>query len=300
MWPQRTDERVVGTARRWHERGRSHRLRDRGRSSQHAAESPPAGLLGLGGGLLSGLFGVGGGIILVPGLVFLLGLRQHHAHATSLAAIPLMALAALAGFALAGEVDYVVAAGLTVGALLGAAAGAGLMHRIAERRLAQCFAVLLGVIALRLLLADAAPAALSGSTDGGLVAEPHSLVGVSIAAILGLAAGGLSALLGVGGGVILVPILVLVFGFGQHAAEGTSLLVIIPTALLGAARHTRRGFTRWRLGMLVGLGGVLGGLAGAQIALALPSAWLQRLFGLLLAIVCVRLIRRTRRSSEPR
>lgn len=256
-----------------------------------------AAVLGLVAGLVSGLFGVGGGIVLVPGLVMLLRLRQYAAHATSLAAIPLMALAALAGFAVAGEVDYVAAAVLTLGALLGAAGGASVMHRVPERRLAQAFALLLGLIALRLLLADALPTALTGVAGSGLIPEPRTITGAVAAAVLGLAAGGLSALLGVGGGAILVPGLVLMFGFGQHAAEGTSLLVIVPTALVGASRHARRGFTDWRLGALVGVGGILGGIAGAQLALALPGVWLQRLFGVLLAVICVQLIQRTRRRS---
>ncbi len=91
--------------------------------------------------------------------------------------------------------------------------------------------------------------------------------------------------------VVLVPALVLLFGFDQHLAEGTSLLVVIPTALTAAYRHGREGYTDWRLGMLLGLAGVAGGLLGARAALALDSLVLQRLFGGFLLLVGARMLR---------
>jgi len=231
--------------------------------------------LGLGAGVLSGLFGVGGGIVIVPGLVLLLRVQQHVAHATSLAAILLIAPAALVGFIGEGAVEYVAAALLTAGSVVGAWAGAALLHRLSADRLRQIFAVFLLVLAVRLALP--AGAAVSG--------ESH-LDALAVAGLfaLGLLAGALSALLGVGGGIVMVPALVLLFGFGQHLAEGTSLLVIVPTALVGAARHGGRGYTNWRLGLLIGLCGVAGGLVGAQTALAFSPRTLQVLFAVFVAV----------------
>lgn len=251
------------------------------------ATSPPLRLvllLGAVAGVMSGLFGVGGGTVLVPGLVLLLGLAQHHAHATSLAAIILTAPAAAIGFALDDAVSWPAAVVLACGAVAGAYAGAAIMHRLSPTRLRVAFAVLILLAAARLLISvdlkagDVQPA-LDPALLGGLL-------------LLGLAAGILSSVMGVGGGVIMVPAMVLLFGFGQHVAEGTSLLVIVPTAITGAWRHTRNGYTAWRLGLLLGLGGVLGGLLGAQIALSLSAQWLQRLFALLLVVTGVRLLRR--------
>jgi uncharacterized membrane protein YfcA len=249
-------------------------------------------LLGVGAGVLSGLFGVGGGVVLVPGLVLLCGVAQHRAHATSLAAILPTAAATSASFAVGGAVSYRAGAAIAVGALVGAYAGAALMHRLSEDRLRQIFAVLLLLVAVRLLVGgDVADSAPPASLD---------LLRLAGLVVLGLAAGVLSALLGVGGGVIMVPALVLAFGFSQHLAEGTSLLVILPTALTGAWRHARRGYTDWRLGLLIGMGGIVGGIAGARVALALPSAGLARLFALFLLVTGARMLLRARRKRPAR
>lgn len=224
--------------------------------------------------------------MIVPGLVLLMGLSQHAAHATSLASILLIAPAALVGFALDGSVAYAEAGLLAAGAIAGAFVGAGAMHRIPGRRLTQAFAVLLLLVAIRL----AFPSEIGGGGTGG------DLDALRIAALVGVGAGTglLSSIMGVGGGLVSIPAMVLLFDFSQHLAEGTSLLVVIPTALVGAARHSARGYTAWRLGMLLGAGGVVAGLIGAQLALALPGAWLQAMFAVLLGGMAVRMLLRAR------
>jgi uncharacterized membrane protein YfcA len=111
----------------------------------------------------------------------------------------------------------------------------------------------------------------------------------------GLVTGLLSGLMGVGGGVVMVPAMVVAFGFGQHLAQGTSLAVIIPTALVGAWRHSHSGYTQWRLGLTVGFGGVGGGLIGGIVAQLLPADVLQAAFSVLLAVAGVRLMVPARR-----
>jgi uncharacterized membrane protein YfcA len=251
----------------------------------------PALALGVVAGLLSGLFGVGGGVVLVPGLVLWLGLDQHHAHATSLAAILVTATGALIPFMLDRSVAYGPGLALATGAIIGSYAGAGMMARISATRLRQAFAVFVLLAAARLLLANAFDT--TAHLEAGL-GRLAAFAGV------GLAAGLLSAVMGVGGGVILVPAMVLLFEFGQHAAEGTSLLVIVPTAIVGALRHGRTGFTDWRLGGVVGAGGLVGGIAGGAVAVAMPGAVLQRVFAVFLAAVAVRLlVAGSRRRPDP-
>jgi uncharacterized protein len=107
--------------------------------------------VGAGAGVLSGLFGVGGGILMVPALVLLLGLGQHRAHATSLAAIvPIAAVGALV-FGRANSVDLVAAALLATGSLLGVQAGARVMNRLSDDRLALVFGGFMIVLALAML-----------------------------------------------------------------------------------------------------------------------------------------------------
>src|SRR5687768_8479044 len=95
---------------------------------------------------------------------------------------------------------------------------------------------------------------------------------------IGLAAGMLAGLLGVGGGIVMVPAMVLFIGFDQHVAQGTSLLVIIPAAALGSFTHHRHGRLALRDAAALAAGGVLGALLGSVIALSLDEELLQRLF----------------------
>ena len=106
----------------------------------------------------------------------------------------------------------------------------------------------------------------------------------------GVLTGILSGLLGVGGGTFTVPFLVLVAGFGQHAAEATSLLVVLPTAVAGSLLLHRRGVGDLRLGLRLGLLGSAGGAGGALLALALPGTVLRITFAVFMAIVGLRLL----------
>ena len=105
------------------------------------------------------------------------------------------------------------------------------------------------------------------------------------AALLGLAAGVLAGLFGVGGGILFVPTLTLVLGLTQLHAEATSLLAIIPTALIGAWRQTSYGNVNWRASLIVGITAIGGVEAGVQIAESLPQYALRRLFGALMVVV---------------
>ena len=108
--------------------------------------------MGLAAGVLSGLLGVGGGVVMVPLLVAVIGLTQHEAHATSLAAIiPIAAVGALR-FAADGTVDVGLAALLAAGSLVGAPLGARLMARIGAGSLGMLFGALMIAVALQLLL----------------------------------------------------------------------------------------------------------------------------------------------------
>jgi uncharacterized membrane protein YfcA len=108
---------------------------------------------------------------------------------------------------------------------------------------------------------------------------------------VGAASGMLAGLLGVGGGILLVPFLVLVVGMPQHAAEATSLLVILPTALVASLTLRRRAVGDLPLALGFGVVGAIGGVAGALLALALPGHVLRALFAVLIALVGVRLVR---------
>ena len=114
--------------------------------------------------------------------------------------------------------------------------------------------------------------------------------------LLGLAAGVLSGLFGVGGGILFVPTLV-ALGLGQLEAQATSLLAILPTVLAGAWNQRRYGNLRIRTAVVLGVASVAGVEAGALIATSLAESTLQRLFGLLLLAVAAQLAWRARRTT---
>ena len=120
---------------------------------------------------------------------------------------------------------------------------------------------------------------------------------VAIAIALGLVAGVLAGLYGVGGGILFVPTLVLAFGLGQVEAEATSLVAILPTVAAGAWRQHRYGNVRWRAAMVIGLAAIGGVELGVFAAKSLPEQTLQRLFGLFVIGVAAQLAWRTRRVS---
>ena len=114
---------------------------------------------------------------------------------------------------------------------------------------------------------------------------------------VGLVGGLLAGLFGVGGGILFVPVLALGLGLTQLHAEASSLLAIIPTAVVGSWRQMRYGNVDVRAAALIGVGSIVGVQGGVLIAEALPEAALRRLFGALLLITAAQLAWRERRRS---
>jgi uncharacterized membrane protein YfcA len=130
-----------------------------------------------------------------------------------------------------------------------------------------------------------------------VVDRPVSATTITLALLLGLAAGILSGTFGVGGGILFVPTLV-ALGLGQVEAGATSLLAIVPTAAVGVWRQSRYGNLRLRPAVILGVASIVGVEAGVQIAIRLPEHALQRLFGLLLVGVAAQLVWTARRGSR--
>ena len=113
---------------------------------------------------------------------------------------------------------------------------------------------------------------------------------------LGLAAGVLAGMFGVGGGILFVPTLV-ALGLGQLEAQGTSLLAILPTVLVGAWSQRRYGNLRVRTAVVLGLASIVGVEIGARAVTQLPESTLRTLFAILLFGVAAQLVWRTRRRN---
>jgi uncharacterized membrane protein YfcA len=121
-----------------------------------------------------------------------------------------------------------------------------------------------------------------------------------LALMLGFAAGAISGLFGVGGGVLFVPTLVLVIGLSQLEAQATSLAAIIPVVAVGAWRQHRYGNVRWRPALLLGLASAAGVAGGVALAVALSEDTLRRLFAVLLLVFAARLGWSARREERTR
>jgi uncharacterized protein len=248
-----------------------------------------AGAIGALAGGLSGLFGVGGGILIVPGLVLLLGMPQRRAHATSLAAIVPIAAAGAAGYAVDGAVDWGAAGLLIAGSAAGAVAGTHALSRIPEGHLRIIYALFLLAAAAALPLGvRAGDGAVSIDLTAGVL-----LVG------LGVVAGAMAGLLGVGGGIVMVPGLVLVASVPQEVAKGTSLAVIIPTALVGTVRNVRRGDVELPVAAAVGLAGVVTSFLASILSLRMDPLVAAVLFGALLIAMAIRLLLAARGRPVP-
>ena len=122
------------------------------------------------------------------------------------------------------------------------------------------------------------------------------MTAVLLAVALGFAAGLLSGMFGVGGGILFVPTLALVLGLTQLGAQATSLAAMIPVVALGAWRQHRYRNVRWRVGAIVGLASALGVVGGAALAESLADETLRRLFAGLVVVTAAQLVWSAARS----
>jgi uncharacterized membrane protein YfcA len=239
--------------------------------------------LGAAAGALGGMMGVGGGILLVPLLVHVIREPQHEAQAVSLAFVIATAAVAVVPYLARERLDLGLAALLAAGALPGVVAGARTAARMSALWLRRAFGMAILVTAIRILVAPPVPA-------GAAIPWPWPAeLG------LGLGVGFLAGLLGIGGGTILVPVLTLVQRMPQHAAQGVSLLLIVPVGLVGVATYARGRKLPTKLlpGLLAG--GALGGLVGAVLAQSIGGRSLARMFAVFLFVVSSQMI-----FSKPR
>jgi uncharacterized protein len=118
-----------------------------------------------------------------------------------------------------------------------------------------------------------------------------------LAVVLGLAAGVLAGMFGVGGGILFVPTLI-ALGLTQHEAIGTSLLAIIPTVLVGTWGQSRYGNVRWRSAAIIGVAAAAAAQGGVALAEALPASTLRHLFAGLLVLVAAQVAWRARRKES--
>lgn len=232
-------------------------------------------LLGAATGLLSGLFGIGGGVVLVPMLVMFLGFEQRLAAGTSVAAILPAAVVGGIGYSLQGNVDWIAAVLLAVGVVIGAQIGSYLLSRVPTGFLRWMFmAFLLGVVISLWFVIPQRDAEID-----------ITLLTGSLLVLTGLITGVLSGLLGVGGGVIVVPVLMFFFGSSDLIAKGTSLIMLIPGSISGTLGNVRRRNVDLRSAAVLGIAASVLSPLGSVIATHIPPFWSNVAFSILLAFI---------------
>lgn len=239
--------------------------------------------VGLLAGVFGGLLGLGGAAVLIPALTYRYGIAQRQAHGTSLVVVIFSGIAGTITYAAKSSVDFGAALIMAGAAISTARWGAHYCHRLSEHRLRRFFGVFLIVMSLLLVTKSY----LAPHVDP--VAEWQKVL---ILLSVGLVTGFISGLMGVGGGALMVPAVVLLAGMSQHIAQGCSLFAMVPTAASGSYSH-------WRLGnvakpLLPGLiAGVLAGTYfGGMVALVLPENVLRAVFAVVLTGIGIRYIAR--------
>ena len=241
-------------------------------------------LVGLAAGLISGSFGVGGGIIIIPGLVVFLQFTQRLSHGTSLLAILPIAAAALVGFIFHDSIDVVYGLFLGLGSIFGALLGTKLLGSISNIWLARIFSAVLFVAAARLFVE------IPVESKELSLSPPTAMVLVVIGVFIGVMAG----LLGIGGGLVLIPILMIFFGTAAPVAKGTSLLVTLIAGTTGTWRNYRNANIDIPVALKIGLAGVPTALIGSQLAMVMSDRVSNVLFALLLLVSAARLLHSAR------
>ncbi len=230
------------------------------------------------GGTL-GLLGSGGSILTVPILVYLLGRDAEIAIPESLAIVGAIALSAAVPHAIGGRVRWRAFVAFAVGGVLGAYAGARLAEFVPGGVQLVVFALVMGLAAWRMLRPKAA------------TQEEREPAALALLSVTGLGVGVMTGFVGVGGGFLIVPALVLIARLPMREAVATSLALIATSAASGLAGYGLEGIDWATVGVFIAAGFV-GSQIGGRVGSRLPQATLKRAFALfLIPMACLILVR---------
>ncbi len=247
-------------------------------------------LIGFLAGVFGGLVGLGCGVIMIPLMVGVLRLDQHKAHGTSLVALVFTGISGAVAYGLKGTLDVVAAALMAATAMVTARAGAHFAHSLSEWKLKRSFGGFLIFVSVLLFLKPYLMHAQKMETGWQKVI---------VLLLTGVFTGFLSGMMGEGGGTIMVPAMVLLAGFEQHLAQGSSLLAMVPAGTVGAYAHWKLGNVRTNLlaGLIPGI--LIGTYLGGSLAHVLSETALRIVFAAVLLWTGARYLM-ARRPDEPK
>ena len=226
---------------------------------------------------------------MVPLLLWWAGLNQREAQATSLLAIAPAALVGVGSYALGGVAPLLPALIVAVGATAGAQLGAFLLRKLSLEWLRWTFIVFVAAMAITVIftLPDRQAHISLGLTEASVL--------FSIGIVMGTAAG----LFGIGGGIIAIPLIMLILGAGDIEAKGVSLIAMVPAALSGSLSHLRHKTASLRNGAWVAVGALITTPLGALGAFSLPESLANVVFGAFGLTIALILTIRALRIQRP-
>ncbi|MDD5765269.1 MAG: sulfite exporter TauE/SafE family protein [Candidatus Marinimicrobia bacterium] len=254
-------------------------------------------IIGLSGGILAGMFGIGGGIVIVPALIFFLHFSPQVSNGTSLFALllPVGILGALA-YHRAKLIDLKAALWIDLGLFLGISGGAVTALSVSPNLLKMIYGIFLLFISYRFIQPmdlSRSRKNVSKTTSSNTMTQQSTLTSRSIwkQVTIGLFAGILAGLFGIGGGIVIVPALIVWLGYDQKTASGTSLAaLLLPVGLPGVLIYFHAGQFDLQSAIYVASGLLIGALFGALFAIRMPSKIVNRLYGIFLLFVGVTFI----------
>ncbi|ALL79188.1 hypothetical protein AD006_27065 [Pseudonocardia sp. EC080610-09] len=262
-----------------------------GQADDSGAEGGRSGLvgtIGLVGGVVGGLIGGGSGVLFVPALDRFTRMSRARIHGTSTIANIGVCVAGAAAYAAGGGVlDLRAGVGLIIGGTVGGLVGPALLARASETLLRVLLIGILLLTAVKLTVDALALPLFDGAlVPQELIDDPWFLYPVTTA--VGLVIGAWAGAMGLGGGLLAVPAMVLLFGTDLHVAAGTSLLMFIPNSIVGTVVHLRQGTASGRWGRLLAVTAAPGTVAGAALGLSLDAVVLGLVFGTFATAMAVR------------
>ena len=237
--------------------------------------------VGVGAGALGSILGVGGGVIIVPFLTYF-GLSPTQTSSTSLFSVLSTSVASTVEYSRQKRIDYALGLRMAAAAAPGAIVGALLSRQFTTDSFRLYFGILLILTGLYILnrgsLLNGRSLALMGSHKNVIVYA------------FAFAAGMISSLFGVGGGIIFVPVMLLFLGVGIHRAAATSQLTLLVTSFAGIITHAYLGNPDYAYASALALGAFIGGQIGARISKSAKEKLLEKVLGIVLMGIGLRLI----------
>jgi uncharacterized membrane protein YfcA len=235
-------------------------------------------VLGAALGVAGGLLGIGGGLIAIPVLGWLYGMDQHLAQGTALVMIVPNVLVGFYRYHQRHRIDLRSVATIAGFSMISTYFAARLAGHIGANGLHTAFAVFLVALAVYFGFLSKGPAGTASDHDA---APPRPMPRTALP-LLGIASGGMSGIFTVGGGLVVVPALVSLFGMQQTRAQGMALALVVPSALVALFTYAQGGHVAWNVGLPLALGGIASVSWGVLLAHKFPAARLRVLFCLVL------------------